>query len=130
MKIDINKKYKTKDGREVRIYSANAGGTYPVHGAVLDEYSEYDDWVLYSWTINGQYSSGFKHDRHDLVEVVELDAGQVWIHKNSGIPHVAMKSGSFINMFSLNSGLYGLSHSGEIYTFAAHSVEEYYKGVD
>lgn len=32
--IDITKTYKTKDGRDVRIYATDCGGDYPIHGAV------------------------------------------------------------------------------------------------
>ena len=32
--IDMKKKYRTKDGREVRIYATDGVGHYPVHGAV------------------------------------------------------------------------------------------------
>lgn len=30
--IDINKKYRTRDGRDVVIYAINGAGNYPVHG--------------------------------------------------------------------------------------------------
>ena len=43
--IDLTKQYRTRDGREVRIYATDASGSYPVHGAVKDG----DIWVEYSW---------------------------------------------------------------------------------
>lgn len=32
--IDKNKQYRTRDGREVRIYATDGGGDWPVHGSV------------------------------------------------------------------------------------------------
>lgn len=34
--FEPGKEYKTRDGRKVRIYATDAGGEYPIHGAVLD----------------------------------------------------------------------------------------------
>jgi hypothetical protein len=49
MKIDINKKYQTRDGREVRIYAVDGGriinDSKSIHGAVkLD-----DGWCMITW---------------------------------------------------------------------------------
>lgn len=33
--IDKNKKYRTRDGKEVRIYCTDGRGLYPIHGAIL-----------------------------------------------------------------------------------------------
>ena len=35
MTISMDKQYRTSHGREVRIYATDAGGEYPIHGAVL-----------------------------------------------------------------------------------------------
>jgi hypothetical protein len=34
--IDINKKYRTRDGREVRIYATDGDGDPLTHGAIKD----------------------------------------------------------------------------------------------
>jgi hypothetical protein len=47
--IDITKKYKTRDGREVRIYATDGGGHRPVHGAIR----EGQEWVAYTWLHDG-----------------------------------------------------------------------------
>jgi len=52
MKIDASKTYKTRDGRQVRIYATGAGGDYPVHGATKDENHK---WRQTSWTADGSY---------------------------------------------------------------------------
>jgi hypothetical protein len=31
--ISMDKQYRTRDGREVRIYAVDGGGKYPIHGA-------------------------------------------------------------------------------------------------
>jgi len=32
--IDINKKYKTRNGQKVRIYATDGAEDYPIHGAI------------------------------------------------------------------------------------------------
>ena len=60
--IELNKKYRTRDGREVRIYAVDGGGPFPVHGA----YKVGGDWYSEQWPKNGSYGG---HD-HDLFEVL------------------------------------------------------------
>jgi len=53
--FEVGKEYKTRDGRMVRIYATDAGGDYPIHGAVKSE-----NWGSQSWTVFGKvdlYSS-------------------------------------------------------------------------
>ena len=49
--IDINKKYRTRDGREVRIYATDSGGIYPIHGAIKTEHG----WSVACWDDDGNY---------------------------------------------------------------------------
>lgn len=53
MKITIDGKYETRDGRAVRIYATDAGGKYPVHGAIWSD--EEDGWESEAWTEEGQW---------------------------------------------------------------------------
>jgi phage terminase large subunit GpA-like protein len=72
--IDINKKYRTRDGREVRIYALDGGGALPVQGACRDD--ETGVWVLSRWKENGRISlSDFPSD---LVEVKPRIQRTVW----------------------------------------------------
>jgi hypothetical protein len=71
--IDMKKKYRTRDGREVRIYATDGDGAYPVHGAVND----LGGWVSVEWTEAGQFWAR-EHNPTDLVEVVEPKT--VWIN--------------------------------------------------
>ena len=62
--IDMNKKYKTRDGRKVRIYAVDGGGDYPVHGAIKEE----GVWLFESWASDGQYSFCQGITDSDLIE--------------------------------------------------------------
>ena len=62
--IDINKQYRTSDGREVRIYATDGWGNYPVHGAVLRG----DQWEMSSWTLDGTDWEN-EDSNYDLVEI-------------------------------------------------------------
>lgn len=66
MMIDINKKYRTRDGREVRIYATDGDGAYSVHGAIKED----GGWTQESWTDAGCYTTSGER-RSDLIEVKE-----------------------------------------------------------
>lgn len=75
--IDINKKYRTRDGREVRIYATDGGGPYMVHGAIrLPNF-----WSPTNWDENGLYKAGgfVLHD-YDLIEVRPRHKRTVWLN--------------------------------------------------
>ena len=67
MIIDITKQYKTRDGKEIRIYATDCGGRYKVHGA----YKSKDAWNMGSWTSNGIHFVG-EEGELDLTEVPQL----------------------------------------------------------
>ena len=75
--IDINKKYRTRDGREVRIYATDGGGPQPVHGAI----SGLNFWSTANWSKNGSYTVvyGQEHD-NDLIEVRQRHKRTVWLN--------------------------------------------------
>jgi hypothetical protein len=82
--IDKNKKYRTRDGREVRIYATDGGGPQPVHGAV----SGLNFWSTANWSKNGSYTVvyGQEHD-NDLIEVRPRHKRTVWlnVHVNRSV---------------------------------------------
>jgi hypothetical protein len=84
--IDINKTYRTRDGRQVRIYSTDGGGIYPIHGAILDKVLP--GWFLATWDING-YSLRGNKEFADLIEVKPRIKREVWlnIYKDYEINH-------------------------------------------
>jgi hypothetical protein len=67
MKISMDKKYKTRDGRPVRILCVDAKRHYPVVGLIANGESDED---LGSWPEDGSSYIGVARD-DDLVEVVE-----------------------------------------------------------
>ena len=74
MTIDINKKYRTRNGREVRIYATDAGGQWPIHGAV--KYDLYDCWLEKSWDENGDSP----YQECNLVEAKPRIKQKVWVN--------------------------------------------------
>ena len=72
--IDKNKQYKTRDGREVRIYATDGATIYPVQGAVRCG----DGWYARSWTKDGwSGSDGILRDT-DLIEVKPRIVQERW----------------------------------------------------
>jgi len=49
--ISTDKEYSTLDGRVITIYSTKAGGSYPIHGAILDKTDNV--WDLQKWKKDG-----------------------------------------------------------------------------
>ena len=65
MKIEMNKKYRTRDGKDVRIYAVDGKGDYPVHGAI--DFG--DNHQPLKWKIDGSFST--RTNSADLIEVKE-----------------------------------------------------------
>jgi len=63
-KISKDKQYKTREGREARIYATDGGGAYPVHGAVFKG----GEWWPVRHTEIGRFNEAEKHG-YDLIEV-------------------------------------------------------------
>ncbi len=70
--IELGKQYKTRDGREVRIYAVDGGGHKPIHGAIR----EGDGWFAASWLQGGV---GALHI-NSLVEVKPRIQREVWVN--------------------------------------------------
>jgi hypothetical protein len=73
--IEMGKKYRTRDGRDVRIYAVDGAGDYPVHGAVV---SVDGRWVQYAWTAEGVMFVSLSP--LNLIEVKEKIRRTVWIN--------------------------------------------------
>lgn len=74
--IDITKTYKTRDGREVRIYATDGTGAYPVHGAIKKN----GEWFLGGWTANGAAFLDHEQCRDDLIEVKPRIKEELWMN--------------------------------------------------
>jgi hypothetical protein len=72
--LDIKKNYKTREGREVRIYATDGAGTYPVQGAIKNE----DGWYLAQWKQSGKHV-GECDSSNDLVEFKHRFKIEQWV---------------------------------------------------
>lgn len=73
--IDIKKQYRTRDGREVRIYATDGKGPASVvHGAI--KYA--DGWVQHTWFADGMYH--YTQSCRDLIEVKPRIKREVWVN--------------------------------------------------
>ena len=83
--IDINKKYRTRDGNVVRIYATDGADPYTVHGAIKWE----KGWKTGNWTADGKYSTTVI-DRHlDLVEVKPRIKETIYINIYDGYKSIS-----------------------------------------
>jgi hypothetical protein len=75
--IDLTKKYRTRNGWEVRIYATDGGGKLPVHGAVLCD----GEWQTTRWALCGTFSASgdYKSDL-DLIELKPRIKRTYWIN--------------------------------------------------
>jgi hypothetical protein len=71
---DKDKQYKTRDGREVRIYATDGAGPYPVQGAIKRS----DGWNCATWLSDGHVISS-KQDPEDLIEVKPRMKFERWV---------------------------------------------------
>jgi hypothetical protein len=74
--IELGKQYKTRDGREVRIYAVDGAEMFPVHGAIkLDDAG----WELVAWRSDGRIG-GWQETDSDLIEVKPRIKREVWLN--------------------------------------------------
>ena len=79
VKIDITKKYQTRDGKAVRLISDQGRSSYPIIGVVVDSDS------LQEWTADGKYTTNGFDPELDLVPVKEKRTGWVNIYPNGSV---------------------------------------------
>jgi hypothetical protein len=79
MIIDINKTYRTRDGREVRIYATDGFGSHPIHGAINCS----GDWISTTWREDGRFYSDMESE-DDLIEVKPRIKRTVWLNVSRG----------------------------------------------
>ena len=71
--ISMDKKHRTRDGREVRVYAVDGGGRYPIHGAI----KTFNGWINTCWETNGQCVAG---PTGDLIEVKPRIQREYWVN--------------------------------------------------
>jgi hypothetical protein len=74
--IDPKKKYKTRDGREVRIYAVDGCNGHRIHGAIYD--GKAHGWVHRAWFPDGNMHS--YPTNCDLIEVKPRIQREVWVN--------------------------------------------------
>jgi hypothetical protein len=74
--ISKDKQYRTRDGREVRIYATDGAGDWPAHGAVLTELG----WLAFRWRADGASTFSDSPYRDDLIEVKPRIKRTVWLN--------------------------------------------------
>ena len=80
--IDKNKQYRTRDGREVRIYAIDGAQPYTVHGAVKRSDGK---WHVSAWSPNGNYNlNSSTYEDIDLIEVKPRIKREVWFNVYPG----------------------------------------------
>lgn len=75
--IDKNKQYRTRDGREVRIYATDGSGNDCVHGAYGNNSK---GWHVTTWDAQGQYLGPYVESVHDLIEVKPRYRIEQWVN--------------------------------------------------
>lgn len=74
--ISKDKTYRTRDGREVRIYAVDGGGVCPIQGAYLHD----NRWILASWTAQGMRTTDEELYDSDLIEVKPRIQREYWMN--------------------------------------------------
>ena len=69
--ISKDKQYRTRDGREVRIYATDGHETYPIHGAIMDQ-----GWCPHHWMPDGRGA----FERFDLIEIKPRIRRTFWMN--------------------------------------------------
>ena len=80
MTISMDKQYRTRDGREVRIYVVDGGGPFPVHGAIYFN----NWWSPCNWTTEGYYKISDSDHGSNLIEVKPRIQREVWMNVYAG----------------------------------------------
>lgn len=91
--IDINKKYRTRSGRSVIIYSTSGKDWAPVHGAVEGQ--------LLSWKANGTY---YETEGSDL-DLIEINPHDEYANFRIDEKVYAWNDGQFISQHAHFAGV-------------------------
>lgn len=77
-KIELGKKYRTRDGRKAVVYAVGLPNTaFPVHGAVLTASGE---WLQECWMHDGKYTTVAVDTANDLMEARPRIQCEVWVN--------------------------------------------------
>ena len=85
MKISIDKQYRTRDGREVRIYAVDGSSNLPIHGAIKFD----NGWKSSCWNPDGLHFTGCSN-LNDLIEVKPRIKREYWMNIYDGVESTAL----------------------------------------
>lgn len=92
--IDKTREYTTRNGKAVRIYTIDGGGTFPIHGAWLNCEGH---WVPETWTVKGNvYHNNTIISPLDLIEKPKIIKGWINIYQENTSGVYATKSSASI----------------------------------
>ena len=75
MTISMDKKYRTRDGHEVRIYAVDGNRDFPIHGAIKFA----SGWKSSCWTADGSYLIA-ENNLNDLIKVKPRIQREFWVN--------------------------------------------------
>lgn len=111
MKVSLQKRYRTRNGRDVRLYATDGGGRWPVHGATFSD----GIWKISTWNEEGLILSRIIGDL-DLVEVTYAEqlAKQIpWSAIKDGYNAVAMDADGYWRAWRTREGHVHCIHPDE-----------------
>jgi hypothetical protein len=114
--IDINKKYTTRDGREVVIYAVYPNIQWGVHGAIKNRDGTY---AMEDWTHAGTYATNGATTDCDLIEappVVGMTVIDALLHINRQVAKTSMSDEQAVLMDKCFTILNGLVSENPYYT--------------
>jgi hypothetical protein len=90
--ISMDKKYQTREGKDVRLYAVDGAGPQAVHGAIKNDGA----WEVETWDSGGRYVAGDPLPRGcDLIEVPKEHTGWLNFYADgfhSDVLHASRKS--------------------------------------
>ena len=107
--IELGKKYRTRDGREARVYAVDGDLDRRVHGAT----KEVSGWTIRSWFKDGCYWSDCRGS-NDLIEVIPEVTVRVYLHKdrNPNYPEAVVSMKDHI-MGMMTLGAINITHNSK-----------------
>jgi hypothetical protein len=94
-KIELGKQYRTRDGREARIYAVDGQAHAPIHGAT----KEMRGWVVREWAEDGQYLD--VRSDYDLIEVRPRIKRTLWVNILPGDSFAAYHSRDLADSYQI-----------------------------
>jgi hypothetical protein len=97
--ISLDKTYRTRDGKEVKLYAVHEGQNFPVHGAILID----GKWSATMWSVDGKWHPSGPSSELDLIEVKPKRTLDVWVNVYEGhtASHMTKKIADGCQLYNL-----------------------------